>query len=159
MCKVLIRIKKKTHGKTAWCRKSEKEGILSWRSTSRLCFEWHHFFLPRKPMRAYGLSSLHIETLRNSGSKNNRGEKQKRHLGNPGMAWPHVCPGVELPKTNSGRAGAALPHLTRTDWNGVPDDDICGQIESNRIIQKKSPLSQKTSMIQSHLIRIISHTN
>ena len=30
---------KKTHGKTAWCRKSEKEGILSRRSTSRLCFE------------------------------------------------------------------------------------------------------------------------
>ena len=76
MCKVLIRRKKNPFFTlSAWCRKSEKEGILSRRSTSRLCFELYHFFLPRKPMRAYGLSSLHIETLRNSGSKNNRGEK------------------------------------------------------------------------------------
>ena len=47
-----------------------------------------------------------------------------------------------FPKPTAAGLEQPSPHLTRTDWNGVPDDDICGQIESNRIKQKNPPQSK-----------------
>ena len=71
MCKVLIRLRKNQWA-NCLAQKEWKRRYTIWEEYTQIVFRmtWY-LFLPRKPLRAYGLSSfrIHIKTLRNSGGR------------------------------------------------------------------------------------------